>query len=117
MLVLPLSSDNMSLSILLKNKMDDIELDNLGGDRIPLEEEDGEETNVYTDWRDESVIKLDGSMEEEKNADRELGKKIGAMRRSYMEDKKNLLRELPIDINKGDGPFAKEIFEKLSDVQ
>ena len=71
--------------------MDDIELDNLGDDRIPLEEEDGEETNVYTDWRDESVIKLDGSMEEEKNADRELGKKIGAMRRSYTEDKKNLL--------------------------
>ena len=42
MLVLPVSSDNMSLSILLKNKMDDIELDNLGDNRIPVEEEDGE---------------------------------------------------------------------------
>ena len=52
-------------------------------------------------------------MKKEKNADRELRKKIGAMRRSYTEDKKNLLRELRININKGDGPIAKEIFEKL----
>ena len=35
------------------------------------------------------------------------------MRRSYTEDKKNLLRELRISINKGDGPSAKSVFEKL----
>ena len=35
------------------------------------------------------------------------------MRRSYTEDKKNLLREMRININKGDGPFAKTVFEKL----
>ena len=35
------------------------------------------------------------------------------MRQSYTEDKKNLLRELGIYLNKGDGPFAKSIFEKL----
>ena len=91
---------------------EDSELDNLG-DRPPEEEEEEEETNIDSDWRDESVIKLDGSMEEEKNADRELGKKLGAIKRSYMEDKKNLLRELRININKGDGPSAKTLFEKL----
>ena len=36
---------------------EDIELDNLGDDRIP-EEEGEEETN--TDWRDESVIIIGG---------------------------------------------------------
>ena len=52
-------------------------------------------------------------MEEEKKADRELGKKIGAIKRSYTEDKKNLLKELRININNGDGPSAKTLFEKL----
>ena len=59
--------------------MDDIELDNLGEDQ-PVEGEEGvEETN--TDWRDESVIIIGGfnpdirqAIEEEKRADRELGK-------------------------------------------
>ena len=46
-------------------------------------------------------------MEEEKKCRPCIRKKIGAMRRSYTEDKKNLLRELRININKGDGPFAK----------
>ena len=56
-LLLPVSSDNMSLSILL-NKMDDIELDNLG-DRPVGEEETGEE-ETNTDWRDKSVVIIAG---------------------------------------------------------
>ena len=52
-------------------------------------------------------------LDEEKNADRELEKKLGAIKRSYMEEKKNLLREMRININKGDGPSAKTLFEKL----
>ena len=99
--------------------MDDIELDNLGDRPVEEEEAEEEETNIDTDWRDGSVVIIGGfnpvreGLDEEKNADRELGKKIGAMRRRYTEDKKNLLREMRININKGDGPSAKTVFEKL----
>ena len=98
--------------------MDDIELDNLGEDQ-PIEPEEGEE-ETNTDWRDESVIIMSGfnpeirqGLEEEKQADRELGKIQGVRNRGYTEDKKNLLKELGISLNKGDGPFAKSVFEKL----
>ena len=37
----------------------------------------------------------------------------GVMKRAYTEDKKNLLREMNVNINKGDGPAAKSVFEKL----
>ena len=95
---------------------ENIELDNLGD--VPEEEEEGvEETN--TDW-DKSVVIMSGfnpeirqGLEEEKQADRELGKIQGVRNRGYTEDKKNLLKELGISLNKGDGPFAKSIFEKL----
>ena len=92
--------------------MDDIELDNLGEDQ-PIEPEEGEEeTNM--DWRDESIIEFNPEirqgLEEEKQADRELGK-IQGIRNRYI--KKNLLKELGISLNKGDGPFAKNVFEKL----
>ena len=94
---------------------EDIELDNLGEDQ-PIEPEEGEEeTNM--DWRDESIIEFNPEirqgLEEEKQADCELGKIQGVRNRGYTEDKKNLLRELGIFLNKGDGPFAKSIFEKL----
>ena len=69
------------------------------------------------DWRDESIIEFNPEirqgLEEEKQADRELGKIQDVRNRGYTEDKKNLLRELGIYLNKGDGPFAKSIFEKL----
>ena len=95
--------------------MDDIELDNLGENRIPEEEEGEEETS--TDWRDESIIEFNQDirqgLEEEKQADRELGKIQGVRNRGYTDDKKNLLKELGISLNKGDGPFAKSVFEKL----
>ena len=74
-----------------------------------------EETNM--DWRDESIIEFNPEirqgLEEEKKADRELGKIQGVRNRGYTEDKKKLLRELGIFLNKGNGPFAKSIFEKL----
>ena len=35
-----------------------------------------------------------------------LKKDAGVMKRAYTEDKKNLLRELNINANKGDGPSA-----------
>ena len=97
---------------------EDIELDNLGEDRIPEEPEGEEETN--TDWRDESVIIIGGfnpkirqGLDAEKQANGQLGKIQGVRNREYTEDKKNLLRELDININKGDGPSAKSVFEKL----
>ena len=40
-------------------------------------------------------------------------KDAGVIRRAYREDKKSLLREMGININKGDGPSAKAAFEKL----
>ena len=77
--------------------MDDIELDNLGEDQ-PIEPEEGEE-ETNTDWRDESVIIMGGfnpeirqGLEEEKQADRELGKIQGVRNRGYTEDKKIFLR-------------------------
>ena len=95
--------------------MDDIELDNLGENRV-LEEEEGEE-ETSTDWRDESIIEFNPEirqgLEEERQADRELGKIQGIRNHGYTEDKKNLLKELDISLNKGDGPFAKNVFEKL----
>ena len=99
--------------------MDDIELDNLGKDR-PIEPEKGEEEETNTDWRNESVIIIGGfnpeirkGLEEEKQADRELGKIQGVRNRGYTEDKKNPLRELEIYFNKGDGPYAKRVFDGL----
>ena len=78
--------------------MDDIELDNLGEDQ-PIEPEEGEEGETNTDWRDESVIIMSGfnpeirqGWEEEKQADRELGKIQGVRNRGYTEDKKIFLR-------------------------
>ena len=52
-------------------------------------------------------------MDVEKQADRELGKIQGVRNRGYTEDKKNLLMELGIHLNKGDSPSAKSVFEKL----
>ena len=103
--------------------MDDIELDNLGGHQ-PVEPEEGEEEETNTDWRDESVIIMSGFnpelrqglKEEEKRLDTNIPnprKDAGVIRRAYTEDKKNLLKELDISLNKGDGPFAKSVFEKL----
>ena len=77
--------------------MDEIELDNLGEDQ-PIEPEEGEE-ETDMDWRDESVVIMSGmnpdlrqGLEEEKQADRELGKIQGVRNRGYTEDKKIFLK-------------------------
>ena len=100
---------------------EDIELDNLGEDQ-PIEPEEGEE-ETNTDWRDESVIIMSGfnpeirqGLKEQKRMDTNIPnprKDAGVIRRAYTEDKKNLLKELDISLNKRDGPFAKSVFEKL----
>ena len=48
-----------------------------------------------------------------REANRDLGKGLGVIRRAYTEDKKSLLREMGVNINKGDGPSAKAVFERL----
>ena len=81
-------------------------------------EDQQEETNVDTDWRDESIVIIDGSnpdavrgnQEAMKDADRELGKRIGVTKKKYTDDKKNLLKEMGIIINKKDSP---SLFERL----
>ena len=40
-------------------------------------------------------------------------KDASVIRRAYTEDKKSLFREMGININKGDGPSAKAVFEKI----
>ena len=85
------------------------------------EEQQQEETNVDAedaDWRDESVIIINGyNPDATKNVRKDVGSKLGKMagviRRGYVEDQKNL-REIGIkNINKGDGPNATTLFDKL----
>ena len=94
--------------------MDDIELDDLGesGEDRPLEDGRGEEETTFDDdCRDGNLVDFDDDdpggeiPNSRKDAD--------VMRRAYTEDKKNLLRELNINVNKGDGPSAKSLFERL----
>ena len=92
--------------------MDDIELDNLDRDRPEDCENDREEeeTPFDNDWRDKCIVVIDTSNPDAIPNPR---KDAGVMRRAYTEDKKSLLREMNININKGDGPAAKSVFEKL----
>ena len=89
--------------------MDDIELDNI--DRQEEEQQEGqkEETNI-DDWRDQSIVVIDTSNPDAIPNPR---KDAGVIRRAYTEDKKSLLREMCININKGDGPSAKAVLKKL----
>ena len=72
--------------------MGDIELDNLDNkpEEEPDEQQEEEETNVDTDWRDQSMIIIDGS-----NPDAGIPnpkKDAAAIKKTYTEDKKSLLR-------------------------
>ena len=99
--------------------MDDIELDDLGdrGQDRPSEDREDQETTFDDDWTDESILDIDPSVREgleaERRADRELGVRLGLKKRAYTEDKKNLLRELNINVNKGDGTSARSLFKRL----
>ena len=94
--------------------MADIELDDFGDhreDQPPEEDREEEETTFDDGWRDESLLDFDdddpgGEIPNPR-------KDAGVMRRAYTEDKKNLLRELNINVNKADGPSAKSLFERL----
>ena len=92
--------------------MADIELDNLDRQEEEQQQETQQKTNIDDDdWRDQSIVIIDTS-----NPDAEIPnprKDAGVIRRAYTEDKKSLLREMGININKGDGPSAKAMFEKL----
>ena len=103
--------------------MDDIELDNLDKPEEEPEEQQEQETNIDDDdWRDQSIVIIDasnpdadirGNLDAMREANRDLGKGLGVIRRAYTEDKKSLLREMGVNINKGDGPSAKAVFERL----
>ena len=92
--------------------MDDIELDNLDKPEEEPEGQQEQETNIDNDdWRDQSIVIIDTS-----NPDAEIPnprKEAGVIKKAYTEDKKSLLREMGININKGDEPYAKAVSEKL----
>ena len=100
--------------------MADIELDDFGDHRedrrnqLPEDrEEDREdqETAFDDDWRYKSILGLDDNPGGEIPKPK---KDAGVIRRAYTEDKKNLLRELNINFNKGDGrSLGKVLFERL----
>ena len=104
--------------------MDDIELDNLDKPEEEPEEQQEQETNIDDDdWRDQSIVIIDtsnpnadmrGNLDAMREANRDLGKGLGVIRRAYTEDKKSLLREMGVNINKSDGPSAKAVFERLN---
>ena len=101
--------------------MDEIAMDDLNRPEDRQEEQQGEEeTNL--DERDESMVIIDtsnpdanvrGNLDAMREADRDLGRGNGATRRIYTEDKKSLLREMGINVNTGDGPSSKAVFERL----
>ena len=102
--------------------MADIELDNFDKEAEEEQPEDQqeEETNVDTDWRDESVIIIDGSnpnarknLNAMKDADRELGKRIGETKKNIRKARKIYLKKMGVNVVKGDGPSSKAVLERL----
>ena len=83
--------------------MADIELDNLDRQEEEQQQQEAQqETNIDNDdWRNESIVVIDTSNPDAIPNPR---KDASAIRRAYTEDKKSLLREMNININKGDGP-------------
>ena len=91
--------------------MADIELDDFGEDRREKPPKDDREETAFDDgWRDESILDFDDNPGGEIPNPK---KDAGLMRRAYTEDKKSLLKELNINVNKGDGPSARSPFERL----
>ena len=103
--------------------MYDIEMKERGEQPPPPEERgeaetafDDEETNEL-EWDDTTFGDPDDDMrknlEEEKEADRELGRGIGARRRGITSIKKETLFELGYKLRKGDGKKSAELFNRL----
>ena len=94
--------------------MADIKLDDFGDrreDRLPEENGREEETTFDNGWRDESLLDIDDNPGGEIPNPK---KDAGVIRRAYTEDKKNLLKDMNINVNKGDGPSARSLFERLN---
>ena len=77
--------------------MDDIELDNLDKPEEPEEQQEQETNTDDDDLRHQSIVIIDtsnpdanvrGNLDAMKEADRDLGRGIGAKKRTYTEDKK-----------------------------
>ena len=103
--------------------MDDIELDNFDKPEEEPEEQKEQETNIDdNDQRDESIVIINASnpaanirknLDAMRGADRDLGRGIGVKNLAYTLEKKRFLEEMKININKGDGPSAKAIFDRI----
>ena len=108
--------------------MADIELNNLGEHEEEDQQQAQEETNVdddeQSDWRNQSLPIFDssnpdatgnvrGNLDEMKDADRELGRRIGVAKRRHTESKKDILKGMGVNVVKGDGPSSKAILERL----
>ena len=110
---------------------DNIEIKDLDRERETQQANEEEETSFIDDDRpvDESILIIDGSNpvftrvdgddvrrdnEEMRDADRDLGRGIGAKRRKVIHNMKQFLKEgLGITINKGDGPNSTIIYDKV----
>ena len=103
--------------------MDDIEMKNRGNDPPPPEDRgeaetafDDEETNEL-EWDDTTFGDPDDDMrknlDEMREADRDLGRGIGAKRRGITSIKKEILFDLGYKLRKGDGKKSAELFNRL----
>ena len=109
---------------------DNIELEDLDRERETQQANEEEETSFADDRpNDESILIIDGSNpvftrvdsdnvrennEEMRDADRDLGRGIGAKRRRVIHNMKQFLKEgLGITINKGYGPNSTIIYDKV----
>ena len=94
--------------------MADIELDDFGDhreDQHPEDDREEEETSFNDGWKDENLLDFDddGPGGEIPNPRMD----ASVMKRAYTSDIRNLLKEMNINIKKGDGPSAKSLFERL----
>ena len=104
--------------------MDDIEMRERGEQPPPDDNREAETT--FVDDRDEETNELEWddttfdhrddvrkNLDEMKEADRNLGRGIGAKRKKITNIKKNILFELGYKLGKGDGKKSTELFDRL----
>ena len=107
--------------------MDEMEMGDLDRPEDRQEEQQGKEEEETSfgekDRRNESMPIIDVSnpnanvrknQDAMKKADRNLGKGIGVRNLKYTLEKKKLLREMGINVEKKDGPSSSAVLEKLS---